>query len=145
MILPVDRNAGNCLVKGSTCAPLLTFVPLRDLPQEPAKKQSGAAAADRTPTLKSVTEPPKILREKLRTPGTVQCSLSQRTQVLTSVKKYSKTRVPQKFVRIPYIPVHFLSPDSYTSGHVARIQLYTCHHLERPLLERHFLLFRLFD
>ena len=58
MILPVDRNAGNCLVKGSTCAPLHTSVPLRDPPQEPAKKQSGAAAADRTPTPKSVTEPP---------------------------------------------------------------------------------------
>ena len=55
MILPVDRNAGNCLVKGSTCAPLQTSVPLRDPPQEPAKEQSGAAAADRTPTLKSVT------------------------------------------------------------------------------------------
>ena len=58
MILPVDQNAGNCLVKGSTCAPLHTSVPLRDPPQEPAKKQSGAAAADRTPTPKSVTEPP---------------------------------------------------------------------------------------
>jgi len=39
--------------------------------------------------------------------------------------------------------VHFLSPDSYTSGHVACIQLYTCHHLEHPWLERHLLLFRL--
>ena len=34
--------------------------------------------------------------------------------------------------------MHFLSPDGYTSGHVAHIQLYTCHHLERLLLERHF-------
>ena len=50
VILPVDRSAGNCLVKESTCAPLRTSVPLRDPPQEPAKKQSGAAAADRTPT-----------------------------------------------------------------------------------------------
>ena len=70
MILPVDQNAGNCLVKGSTCAPLQTFVPLRDPPQEPAKEQSGAAAADCTPTPKSVTESPNTKR-KLRT-GTVQ-------------------------------------------------------------------------
>ena len=47
-----------CLVKGSTRAPLRTSVLLRDPPQEPAKEQSGAAAADRTPTPKSVTEPP---------------------------------------------------------------------------------------
>ena len=64
MILPVDRNAGNCLVKRSTCAPLLTFVPLRDPPQEPAKKQSGVAAADRTPTLKSVTVSPNTKRKR---------------------------------------------------------------------------------
>ena len=38
VILPVDRNVGECLVKGSTCAPLLTSVPFRDLLQEPAKK-----------------------------------------------------------------------------------------------------------
>ena len=65
-------------------------------------------------------------------------NLSQHTQVFSKRKEMFKTRVPQKFVRIPYILVHFLSPDGYTSGHVARIQLYTCHHLERPLLERHF-------
>ena len=47
-------------------------------------------------------------------------------------------RVPQNLLRVPYIPVHFLSPNGYTSGHVARIELFTCHHLERPLLERHF-------
>ena len=58
LILPVDRSAGECLVKGSTCAPLITSVPLRDLLQEPAKKRHGAAAADRTPTLKSVTVSP---------------------------------------------------------------------------------------
>ena len=67
MILPVDRNAGNCLVKGSMCAPLQTSVPLRDPPQEPAKEQNGAAAADRTPTPKSVTESPNTKRT-----GTVQ-------------------------------------------------------------------------
>ena len=44
--------------QGSTCAPLLTSVPPLDLPQEPAKKRYGAAAADRTPTLKSVTVSP---------------------------------------------------------------------------------------
>ena len=54
----------NCLVKGSTCAPLHTSVPLRDPPQEPAKKQSGAAAADRTPTPKSVTESPNTKRTR---------------------------------------------------------------------------------
>ena len=64
VILPVDRNAGNCLVKGSTCAPLLTSVPLRDPPQEPVKKQSGAAAADRTPTPKSVTVSPNTKRTR---------------------------------------------------------------------------------
>ena len=64
MILPVDQNAGNCLVKGSTCAPLRTSVPLRDPPQEPAKKQSGAAAADRTPTPKSVTVSPNTKRTR---------------------------------------------------------------------------------
>jgi len=58
LILPVDRNAGECLVKGSTCAPLITFIPPLDLLQEPAKKRHGAAAADRTPTLKSVTVSP---------------------------------------------------------------------------------------
>ena len=59
VILSVDQNVGTCLVKGSTCAPLRTSVLLQDLPQEPAKEQSGAAAADRTPTPKSVTEPPQ--------------------------------------------------------------------------------------
>ena len=64
MILPVDQNAGNCLVKGSTCAQPRTSVPLRDPPQEPAKKQSGAVAADRTPTPKSVTESPNTKRTR---------------------------------------------------------------------------------
>jgi len=59
MILPVDQNVGTCLVKlGSTCAPLQ--------PQEPAKEQSGAAAADCTPTPKSVTEPPNTSRATLK-------------------------------------------------------------------------------
>ena len=64
MILPVDQNAGDCLVKGSTCAPLRTSVPLRDPPQEPAKKQSSAAAADRTSTPKSVTVSPNTKRTR---------------------------------------------------------------------------------
>ena len=58
LILPVDRSVGECLVKGSTCAPLPTSVPPLDLSQEPARKRYGAAAADRTPTLKSVTVSP---------------------------------------------------------------------------------------
>jgi len=73
----------------------------------------------------------KILREKLNSRNRANI-LSAYSSVLTSVKKCSKTRVPQKFVRVPYIPERFLSPDGYTSGHVARIQLYTCHHLEPP-------------
>ena len=43
---------------------------------------------------------------------------------------------------VPYIPELFLSPDSYSSRHVAHIQLYTCHHLELPQLERYFYSFR---
>jgi len=39
-----------------------TSVLRRDPPQEPAKEHSGAAAADRTPTPKSVTEPPNTSR-----------------------------------------------------------------------------------
>ena len=58
LILPVDRSAGECLVKGSMCAPLLTSVPPLDLSQEPVKKRYGVAAADRTPTLKSMTVSP---------------------------------------------------------------------------------------
>ena len=87
MILPVDRNAGECLVKGSTCAPLLTSVPLRDLPQEPAKKQSGAAAADRTPTPKSMTEPPNTKSNTQELSRNREPVLSQYTQELASVKK----------------------------------------------------------
>ena len=40
----------------------------------------------------------------------------------------------KSLLSVPYIPEHFLSPDGYTSGHVARIQLYTCRHLELPHL-----------
>ena len=45
LILPVDRKAGECLVNGSTCAPLLTFVPLRDLLQETIGVEVRSAAA----------------------------------------------------------------------------------------------------
>ena len=80
LILPVYRSAGECLVKGSTCAPLLTSVPPLDLSQEPAKKRYGAAAADRTPTLKSMTVSPNT--KKLE-----PCkSLSQTALSLASVK-----------------------------------------------------------
>jgi len=59
MIMPVDQNAGalprqTCI---DVCAALASVLH-RDPPQEPAKEQNGAAAADRTPTSKSVTEPP---------------------------------------------------------------------------------------
>ena len=49
-----------------------TSVLRHDPPQEPAKEQSGAAAADRTPTPKSVTEPPNSSRVTLKnSQGTV--------------------------------------------------------------------------
>ena len=59
MILPVDQNAGAlaCQTWIDVCA-VFASVLRRDPPQEPAKEQNGAAAADRTPTPKSVTEPP---------------------------------------------------------------------------------------
>ena len=59
LILPVDQNAG--AMPRQTWIDVCTAfasVLLRDPPQEPAKEQSGTAAADRTPTPKSVTEPP---------------------------------------------------------------------------------------
>ena len=59
LILPVDQNVG-ALPRQTwidVCA-ASTSVLHRDPPQEPAKEQNGAAAADRTPTPKSVTEPP---------------------------------------------------------------------------------------
>ena len=76
LILPVYRSAGECLVKGSTCAPLLTSVPPLDLSQEPAKKRYGAAAADRTPTLKSMTVSPNTKNENRANPlslASVKC------------------------------------------------------------------------
>ena len=83
MILPVDQNVGTCLVKGSACAPLQTSVLLQDPPQEPAKEQSGAAAADRTPTPKSVTEPPntksKNTQEISRNRAMFSLTVSSRT------------------------------------------------------------------
>ena len=82
--MPIDQSAGNCLVKGSTCAPLQTPVLLRDPPQEPAKEQSGAAAADRTPTPKSVTEPPnttsKNTQEISRNRAMFSITVSSRTR-----------------------------------------------------------------
>ena len=89
MILPVDQNVG-ALPRQTwidVCA-ASTSVLHRDPPQEPAKEQSGTAAADRTPMPKSVTEPPNTSRVTLKnSQGTVQCSLSQYTQELASVKK----------------------------------------------------------
>ena len=87
LILPVDQNVGTCLVKGSTCAPLQTSVLLQDPPQEPAKEQSGAAAADRTPTPKSVTEPPITKSNTQELSRNREPVLSQYTQELASVKK----------------------------------------------------------
>ena len=59
MVLPVDQNAG-ALPRQTwidVCA-VFASVLHRDPPQEPAKEQNDAVAADRTPTPKSVTEPP---------------------------------------------------------------------------------------
>ena len=61
-----------------------TSVLRHDPPQEPAKKQSGAAAADRTPTPKSVTEPPHTSRVTLKN--------SQGTVNQFSLSVYSRTR-----------------------------------------------------
>ena len=128
MILPVDQNAGNCLVKGSTCGPLHTSVPLRDPPREPAKKQSGAAAADRTPTPKSVTNH-QILRQQEPCKSSLTVSSTTRKR-----KEYKlNMRTSESLLRtLIYLAV--LSPGSYRLGHVARIQSYTCHHLEPPWL-----------
>ena len=59
VILPIDRNVG-ALPRQTWigfCA-VLASVFHRDSPQEPAKEQNGAAAADHAPTPKSATEPP---------------------------------------------------------------------------------------
>ena len=132
VILPVDRNAG-ALPRQTWidfCA-VLASVLLRDPPQEPAK--------DRTAPLRPITlrRPSQrlnhqLLRENSRTLRNRAQILSQRTLVLAVVKKSSKRVRTSKFVGNSYIPGYFLSPGSYTSGHVARIQLYTCHHLEHP-------------
>ena len=92
MILPVDQNVGTCLVKGSTRAPLRTFVLLRDPPQEPAKEQSGAAAADRTPTPKPVTEPPntksKNTQENSRNRAMFSLTVSSRTRKRKALSRF---------------------------------------------------------
>ena len=74
------------------------------------------------------------LRENISTQGTVR-SESQCTKSI--LKTYLKS-----LLSVPYIPELFLSPDGYASRHVALIQLYTCHHLEPPQLERYFYSFR---
>ena len=79
MILPVDQNDG--VLPRQTwidvCAAFASVL-RRDPPQEPAKEQNGTTAADRTPTPKSVTEPPNTSRVTLKnSQGTVnQFSLS---------------------------------------------------------------------
>ena len=90
-----------------------------------------------------------ILRKDLQKTEWRRCGRSRSdAQVSDGITKYSERisklkepsavnlsvlkSVPQSLLRVPYIPEHFLSPDGYTSGHVARIQLYMCHHLEPP-------------
>ena len=57
------------------CAVLASVLRL-DSPQEPAKRQNGAAAADHAPTPKLATEPPNTKRKTQELSGTVQDSLS---------------------------------------------------------------------
>ena len=64
-----------------------TSVLHRDPPQEPAKEQNGAPAADRTPTPKSVTEPPNTKSNTQELSRNHEPVLSQYTQELASVKK----------------------------------------------------------
>ena len=88
MILPVDQNAGT-LPRPTwidVCA-ASTSVLHRDPPQELAKEQNGAAAADRTPTPKSVTEPPNTKSNTQELSRNREPVLSQYTQELASVKK----------------------------------------------------------
>ena len=88
MILPVDQNAGAMPRQTwiDVCA-ASTFVLHRDPPQEPAKEQSGAAAADRTPTPKSVTEPPNTKSNTQELSRNCDPVLSQYSLELASVKK----------------------------------------------------------
>ena len=57
--------------------------------------------------------------------------------VASILKAYSSVlrNVPQKSVKSSLYTWAFLSPVGYTSGHVAHIQLYTCHHLDPSPLE----------
>ena len=137
----LTRTLELCLVKlvstsASRQPPSFTVIHLKNL-------QKNRTAPLRPITLRRPSQRlnHQLLRVKLKnSKGTVQCSLPVYSR-LASVKKTIWTCVPQKFVGNSYIPGYFLSPGSYTSGHVARIQLYTCHHLEHPSLGRYFRLF----
>jgi len=88
MILPFDQNAG-ALPRQTwidVCA-ALTSILHRDPPQEPAKEQNGAAAADRTPTPKSVTEPLITKSNTQELSRNREPVLSLYTQELASIKK----------------------------------------------------------
>ena len=88
LILPVDQNDG-ALPRQTwidICA-VFASVLRRDPPQEPAKEQNGAAAADRTPTPKSVTEPPNTKSNTQELSRNREPVLSQYTLELASVKK----------------------------------------------------------
>jgi len=139
LILPVDQNVGTCLVKGSTCAPLQSSVLLQNPPQEPAKEQSGAAAADRTPTPKSVTEPPNTKSKNTQeiSRNCAMFSLTVSSRIRKRKENNLNARTSESSLRTLIYLVTF-SPDSYRPGHVARIQSYTCHHLGPPWLGRCF-------
>jgi len=141
LILPVDQNVGTDLVKlGSTCAPLqppsFVTIHLKNLQKNRAAPLRPIALQRSSQWLNH-----QILQEQTlkNSQGTVQCSLSQYAQELSSVKSIIWTCVYLKSsLGNPFIPGHFLSPGSYAAGHVAHIQSYTCHHLEPPWLGRCF-------
>ena len=63
---------------------------------------------------------------------------SQRTPVFWKTYSSVLRKRTSKSVKSSLYTWAFLSPDGYTSGHVAHIQLYTCHHPDPSPLERHF-------
>jgi len=96
-----------------------------------------------------------ILLKNLRKTEWCHCGRSRfDAQVSDGITKYSERisklkepcavnlsvlkSVPRKSVKSSLYTWAFLSPDGYTSGHVAHIQMYTCHHLDPSPLERHF-------
>jgi len=108
----------------------LAFAPYALIPRKNLKKtkwrRCGRSRSDAQVSDRITKNSERI--SQLKEPCAVNLSVLEST-----LKVYLKS-----LLIVPYIPEHFLSPDGYTSGHVAHIQLYTCRHLELPPLERHF-------